>query len=152
MAAVVSSFNDTENQLIENNLRRCQIMSKAVARLYFAFPARDTWSYKNLGAITVVYDNAGTYSFKLIDIQRNGELLWEYPISKQLKYKEECDFFHSFYTENFAGGLSFADENEAKTFLQCVVQCMNQVPRNTKTKSIISGPTIIPSVQNNKGK
>jgi len=44
-------------------------MSTAVARLYFAFPDRNSWSYKNLGAITVVYDNAGAYFLKLIDIQ-----------------------------------------------------------------------------------
>lgn len=44
-------------------------MSTAVARLYLAFPDRNTWTYKFLGAITVVYDNAGSYYLKLLDIQ-----------------------------------------------------------------------------------
>jgi len=44
-------------------------MSSAIARLYFAFPDRNNWSYKHLGAITVVYDNVGSYFLKLLDIQ-----------------------------------------------------------------------------------
>ncbi|OUM58812.1 hypothetical protein PIROE2DRAFT_15834 [Piromyces sp. E2] len=154
MATAVSSFNATEEKLITDNLKRFQVMCKAVARLYFAHPDRNNWSYVNLGAITVVYDNAGAYFLKLIDIQRNGELLFEYPISKRLKYKGECSFFHSFYTDNFAAGLSFADENEANAFLRCVLQYMNQVPvsRSSKTTSIISGPIAIPNAQSNKGK
>jgi len=152
--AAVSSFNASEKQLIESSLKKFQIMRNAVAvaRLYVAFPDRNNWTYRSLGAITVVYDNAGSYFLKLLDIQRNGEILWEYPISKQLKYKEEKSFFHSFYTDNFAAGFSFADENEAKNFLTCVIQCMNQVqtPRSTKTSSIISGPTVIPSSESNK--
>ncbi|ORX86768.1 WH1-domain-containing protein [Anaeromyces robustus] len=155
MATAVSSFNANEKQLIESSLRKFQIMRNAVAvaRLYVAFPDRNNWTYKSLGAITVVYDNVNSYFLKLLDIQRNGEILWEYPISKQLKYKEEKSFFHSFYTDNFAAGLSFADENEAKSFLTCVIQCMNQVqtPRSTKTSSIISGPTtVIPTSESNK--
>jgi len=134
MAAVVSSFNASERQLIESSLKKYQIISTAVARLYLAFPDRNKWSYQSLGAITVVYDNANSYYLKLLDIQKNGEVLWEFPISNQLKYKEECNFFHSFYTDKSAAGLSFADENEAKSFLRCVIQYMNQsqIPRSTK--------------------
>jgi len=152
MATAVSSFNTAEKQLIESSLRRFQIMSTAVAKLYFASPPdRNSWTYQFLGAITVVYDNAGSYFLKLLDIQ-NGDVKWEYPISKQLKYKEECNFFHSFYTDQFAAGLSFADEGEAKNFLRCVIQNMNQVqtPRSAKTASIISAPTVVPSTQSNK--
>jgi len=149
--AVVSSINTAEKQIIESALKRFQIMSTAVARLYFAFPDRNNWSYKHLGAITVVYDNVGSYFLKLLDIQ-NGEVKWEYPISKQLKYKEECNFFHSFYTDNFAGGLSFADEGEARNFFRCVNQYMNQVqaPKGVKTTNVISAPTVVPSIQSNK--
>lgn len=152
MASVVSSFNAAEKQLIESSLKRFQIMSTAVAKLYFASPPdRNSWTYNFFGAITVVYDNAGSYFLKLLDIQ-NGSVKWEYPISKQLKYKEECNFFHSFYTDKFAAGLSFADEGEAKNFLRCVIQNMNQAqtPRSTKTASIISAPTVVPSTQSNK--
>jgi len=72
---------------------------------------------------------------------------------KQMKYKEECNFFHSFYTDKSAAGLSFADENEAKNFLRCVMQYINQaqIPRSMKTTSILSEPnTIILSSQSNK--
>lgn len=153
MAAVVSSFNASERQLIESSLKKYQIISTAVARLYLAFPDRNKWSYQSLGAITVVYDNANSYYLKLLDIQKNGEVLWEFPISNQLKYKEECNFFHSFYTDKSAAGLSFADENEAKSFLRCVIQYMNQsqIPRSTKKTSITVEPaTITPSFESNK--
>jgi len=45
-------------------------MSTAVAKLYFASPPdRNSWTYNFFGAITVVYDNAGSYFLKLLDIQ-----------------------------------------------------------------------------------
>jgi Wiskott-Aldrich syndrome protein len=140
-------------QLIHSSLKKYQIMNTAVARLYLAYPDRNNWTYQSLGAITVVYDNSSSYYLKLLDIQRNGEVLWEYPILKQMKYKEECNFFHSFYTDKSAAGLSFADENEAKNFLRCVMQYINQaqIPRSMKTTSILSEPnTIILSSQSNK--
>jgi len=153
MSAVASSLTASEKQLIESNLRKFQIISTAVARLYLAYPDRNNWTYKSLGAITVVYDNANSYYLKLLDIQRNGEVLWECPITKQLKYNDECNYFHSFYTDYSAAGLSFADENEAKNFSKCVILHMNQsqIPVNTKRISLLSGPsTITPSPESNK--
>lgn len=69
-----------------------------LARIYYAYPQPDKWSYTGLqGALAFTLDNStNTYHFKLIDTEGTRGILWEHELYKNLEYNSERNFFHSF--------------------------------------------------------
>ena len=75
-----------------------KIFSAALARVYYAYPQPNKWSYAGLqGALVFTLDNSNdTYHFKMVDLEGNKGVIWEHELYDDLEYEPESSFFHSF--------------------------------------------------------
>ena len=62
----------------------------------------------------------------------NRGVIWDQEIYDQWNYNQDRTFFHTFETEQYLTGLSFADEKEAKTFLKKMVDREKNASKATK--------------------
>ncbi|KAF9269859.1 PH domain-like protein, partial [Marasmius fiardii PR-910] len=95
-----------------------KIFSASLARIYYAHPKPDEWSYAGLqGALAFVRDNkSGWCAFKLVDLSGTRGIIWEHELYKDLEYNADRAYFHSFAGDECMIGFVFADEGEAKAF------------------------------------
>lgn len=75
-----------------------KIHTAARARIYYAYPQPDRWSYAGLqGALVLSRDNTkGVLSFKLVDLDGTRGLIWEHELYEGMEYHPDRHFFHSF--------------------------------------------------------
>jgi Wiskott-Aldrich syndrome protein len=70
----------------------------ALARIYYAHPQPNEWSYAGLqGALAFVKDNLkNSYAFRMVDLSGTRGIIWEYEVYDGLEYFPDRAFFHSF--------------------------------------------------------
>ena len=75
-----------------------KVLSATLARIYYAHPQPNKWSYTGLqGALVFNYDRSDdTFHFKMVDLEGTGGLLWKHELYQNLEYNVENKFFHSF--------------------------------------------------------
>ncbi|KAF8210096.1 hypothetical protein K438DRAFT_1461657, partial [Mycena galopus ATCC 62051] len=131
-----------------------KILFATLARIYYAYPQPDEWSYAGLqGALAFVHDTANnTHAFRLVDLNGTRGVIWEHEMYTGLDYNPDRAFFHSFASDECNIGFVFADEREAKTFWKKVTskKATKSKPASEKKKkaskggkidkSMISGP------------
>ena len=83
-SAIPSSFN--------------KILAATPARIYFAYPQRDKWSYSGLqGVLTFTFDQSqDTFVLKLVDFIGTRGVIWHHELYAQFEYHKDRPFFHSF--------------------------------------------------------
>ncbi|KAI0761866.1 hypothetical protein BC629DRAFT_987277 [Irpex lacteus] len=135
-----------------------KILTAAIARIYYAYPDPNKWSYSGLqGALALAKDNnRGAHVFKLVDLAGTGGVVWEHEMYEGFEYYQDRPFFYSFPGDECMIGLVFADEGEAKTLAKKVGtaqkggssksnKASSSKKKSTKggkiDKSLISGPT-----------
>jgi len=113
-----------------------------VCRLYTS--ENDNWEYSGkCGAMFLLADsNLKTHFLRLLDTS-SGNMLFEQEFYDNFSYSTLNDWLHIFENDKSVIGLSFADEQEAKEFLNCVNQCKSgfkednskkQPQKNSKSK------------------
>ncbi|KAJ7083738.1 hypothetical protein B0H15DRAFT_753990, partial [Mycena belliarum] len=132
-----------------------KILYAALARIYYAHPQPDEWSYAGLqGALAFIKDNTkGIHAFRLVDLTGTRGVIWEYELYDGLEYFPDRAFFHSFAADECMVGFVFADEREARTLWKKVIakkDSKSSKPASEKKKksskggkidkSMISGP------------
>ncbi|KAI6121138.1 hypothetical protein F5141DRAFT_499355 [Pisolithus sp. B1] len=123
------------------------------ARIYFAHPRKDKWTYGGLqGALALVEDfSKCAYFVKLVDIFGGGGVIWSHEIYEGFELKQDKSFFYSFAGDSCMIGLVFSDEKDAKTLYKKLTSRKTikaKSTNSTKTvskggkidKSMISGP------------
>ena len=74
-----------------------KIFTAALARIYYAYPKPDEWSYTGLqGALAFVKDTQGVFYLKLVDLAGTRGIIWEHELYEGFEYNEDRSFFHSF--------------------------------------------------------
>jgi Wiskott-Aldrich syndrome protein len=70
----------------------------ALARIYYAYPQPDKWSYAGLqGALLLVKDTTrNIMSFKMVDLDGTRGVIWEHELYEGLEYHPDRAFFHTF--------------------------------------------------------
>ncbi|KAI0360643.1 WH1-domain-containing protein, partial [Trametes cingulata] len=122
-----------------------KIFTAALARIYYAYPKPDEWSYTGLqGALAFVKDTQGVFYLKLVDLAGTRGIIWEHELYEGFEYFQDRPFFHSFAGDDCMIGVVFADEGEAKTFYKKVTT------KKTGSKSK-SGSTKKKSAKPSKG-
>ncbi|KAI8970896.1 hypothetical protein BD414DRAFT_390602, partial [Trametes punicea] len=135
-----------------------KIFMAALARIYYAYPKPDEWSYTGLqGALAFVKDTQGVFYLKLVDLAGTRGIIWEHELYEDFEYYQDRPFFHSFSGDDCMIGIVFADESEAKTFYKKVTTKKTDGKAKSDTskkkaaksgksgkidKSMISGPTV----------
>lgn len=118
-----------------------KIFYATLARVYYAHPNPNEWSYSGLqGALALSKNNTnGTLSFKLVDLTGTRGVIWEHEFYDSLDYYADRAFFHSFPgdvsnswsvseriltlgTQECMVGLVFSNETEAKDFWKRVIK------------------------------
>ncbi|KAL0564820.1 hypothetical protein V5O48_017212, partial [Marasmius crinis-equi] len=136
-----------------------KIFTASLARIYYAHPDPNSWSYAGLqGALAFVRDNkTGGCAFKLVDLSGTRGVIWEFEMWKGFEYYADRNYFHSFPGDDCMIGFVFADEGEAKAFYKKVTtkkdakagkSTAKSKKKSTSAakggkidKSMISGPT-----------
>ena len=74
-----------------------KIFYACLARIYYAYPDPEKWSYAGLqGALAFVKDAQGILHFKMVDLEGTRGVIWEHEIYKDMEYNPDRAFFHSF--------------------------------------------------------
>lgn len=74
-----------------------KIFTAALARIYYAYPKPDEWSYTGLqGALAFVKDTQGVLYLKLVDLTGTRGIIWEHELYEGFEYFQDRPFFHSF--------------------------------------------------------
>ncbi|KAG2052211.1 WH1-domain-containing protein [Suillus hirtellus] len=125
---------------------KSKILTATAARIYFAHPRPNKWSYGGLqGALIFLRDNSKDAFMRLVDLMETRSVIWEHELCEAFEYHQDRAFFHSFAGDKCMVGFVFADEKDAKTFYKKVT---NRKADNEKesfkggriNKSMISGP------------
>ena len=93
-----SSLNTEEKNKVKTTLKGYKVLHAALARVYYAHPEPDKWSYTGLqGAIAFVKDESkATVGFKMIDLEGTRGIIWQHEFYEDLDYNPDRAFFHSF--------------------------------------------------------
>ncbi|KAI0002471.1 hypothetical protein BJV74DRAFT_765469 [Russula compacta] len=126
-----------------------KILAASLARIYFAYPDPNSWSYGGLqGALILIADRArGSHFFCLVDIAGTRGILWEHEIYSGFEYYQDRVFFHSFAGDECMIGIVFPAEGDAKNFHKQVsnrkeIKSKAKADSAPKKKSIGKGGTI----------
>ncbi|KAF9941465.1 hypothetical protein BGZ67_005047 [Mortierella alpina] len=93
-----------------------RIITATVARLYIAYPDPSQWTYSGiLGAVTLIQTSQAFY-LRIVDLLYGRGIVWEQELYSGFVYCQDESFFHTFQTDTYVAGLSFADEHEAEVF------------------------------------
>ena len=75
-----------------------KIHTAALARIYYAYPQPNEWSYAGLqGALAFVTDKSRNALFmKMVDLAGTRGIIWEHELYEGFEYFQDRPFFHSF--------------------------------------------------------
>ena len=107
----------------------CKIFTATMVKLYVSHPNPRNWTDANkMGAIVLYRDDnrKGAPFFSLVDLI-SGRVVWEHEIYRNFVYYEDAPFFHSFPSDKFLIGISFADQNEASQFKGIVLRKLDLI-------------------------
>ncbi|KAK0475886.1 hypothetical protein IW261DRAFT_1493478 [Armillaria novae-zelandiae] len=105
-----------------------KIFYATLARVYYAYPQPNEWSYSGLqGALALTKNNStGTLSFRLVDMSGTRGVIWEHEFYDGLDYFADRAFFHSFPGDNSMIGFAFSNESDAKDFWKKVLKMKDE--------------------------
>ncbi|KAK0186522.1 hypothetical protein F5146DRAFT_1105263 [Armillaria mellea] len=100
-----------------------KIFYATLARVYYAYPQPNEWSYSGLqGALALTKNSTGALSFRLVDMSGTRGIIWEHEFYDGLDYFADRAFFHSFPGDDSMIGFVFSNESEAKDFWKKVLK------------------------------
>jgi hypothetical protein len=75
-----------------------KIQTASVARIYYAHPNPNKWSYSGLqGALAFVKDNTkNVFFFRLVDLDGTRGVIWEHELYEGFEYFSDRPYFQSF--------------------------------------------------------
>ncbi|KAM7411456.1 hypothetical protein PAMA_021446 [Pampus argenteus] len=123
-----SLLSPQENEKLEELLgRRCASMATAVVQLFMALPhSSSIWSLQQTGVVCFVKDNLQrSYFIRMFDLKM-GRQIWEQELYDQIVYSAPQPYFHTFAADDCQVGLNFAEQQEAASFQNAVVEKINQ--------------------------
>ncbi|KAI4478562.1 PREDICTED: neural Wiskott-Aldrich syndrome protein-like [Polistes canadensis] len=115
--------NEHVFQLIGN---RCQCLAAGIIQLYLTEPPfHKEWVKKNTGIITLIRDNPRrSFFLRLYCLQRRA-MLWEHEVYNSMDYKTPLVYFHTFEAEECMAAFNFANEVEAITLRDILLDKLN---------------------------
>lgn len=129
----------------KNKERNFKVYNMTVARLYFG--EQENWQYSgHLGAAVVVSeypkdaDESTTSPYAsyicLVDLTSSA-IIFTQEIYDEFMYVKAKAYFHHFETNMSVAGLSFANEEEAAAFYNCVVEVTHKTLTEKEEKKAV---------------
>jgi hypothetical protein len=101
-----SALSEEEKTKVKGAIPKtsCKIFFATIARIYYAHPQPNRWSYSGLqGALAFLKDTTrNAFFFQLVDLEGTRGVVWEHEVYEGFEYFQDRPFFHS-----FAGDVSF---------------------------------------------
>ena len=94
-----STLDDEEKGKVKKAIPKDlnKIFYATLARIYYAYPEPDKWSYTGLqGALAFILDPKGIPHFKMVDLEGTRGVIWSHEIYQNMDYNPDRAFFHSF--------------------------------------------------------
>lgn len=95
-----SALSADEKSKVKSTLANSsqKILTATVARIYFAYPQPNQWSYGGLqGALAFTLDSSKqAFMMTLVDIAGTRGVIWEHELYEGFEYNQDRPFFHSF--------------------------------------------------------
>lgn len=95
-----STLNSDEKARIKNVVppSSSKIFFAALARIYYAYPQPNKWSYTGLqGALVFCKDtNTNVLQFKMVDLDGTRGVIWEHELYEGFQLNQDRAFFLSF--------------------------------------------------------
>ena len=138
---LTSALSAEEKVKVKNSIPAAtsKILFATIARIYYAYPQPNKWSYAGLqGALAFVLDTkTNATHFKLVDLDGTRGVIWEHELYSNLELYQDRPFFHSFagdvgvhsspslpsldsIQQKCMVAFVYADEVDAKTFYKKV--------------------------------
>lgn len=74
-----------------------KIWIASLARIYYAYPNPNEWSYAGLqGGLAFAKNSQGALLFKLVDLDGTRGVIWEHELYQNFDYFQDRPYFHSF--------------------------------------------------------
>ena len=115
---VQSSINGVDKDLVKKSLEStAKILAVAPARIYYAHPTPDSWTYSGLqGALAFSRDkNSEIPYLRLVDLDGTRGIIWEHELYEGFELNEDRPFFQS-----FPGDVSYSIVSHA-TFIVVLI-------------------------------
>jgi Wiskott-Aldrich syndrome protein len=95
-----SALSADEKSKVKSTLANSsqKILTATLARIYFAYPQPNQWSYGGLqGALAFTLDSSKqAFMLTLVDITGTRGVIWEHELYEGFDYNQDRPFFHSF--------------------------------------------------------
>lgn len=95
-----SALSAEEKSKVKSTLEKTpqKILTATPARIYFAHPQPNHWSYSGLqGALAFTHDSSKeAFMMRLVDINGSRGVIWEHELYEGFDYHQDRPFFHSF--------------------------------------------------------
>ena len=96
----VSTLTDDEKSKVKGAIPKSsnKIQTVALARVYYAHPDPNTWSYAGLqGALAFTHDSTrNAFYFRLVDLIGTRGVIWEHELYEGFEYYQDRAYFHTF--------------------------------------------------------
>lgn len=96
----VSTLSDDEKSRVKSAIPKSsnKINTVALARVYYAHPNPNDWSYAGLqGALAFTFDSTrNAFYFRLVDLVGTRGIMWEHELYEGFEYYQDRAYFHSF--------------------------------------------------------
>ncbi|XP_045457076.1 neural Wiskott-Aldrich syndrome protein-like [Melitaea cinxia] len=102
---------------------KCQSLATAVVQLFTTEgPAHSEWKKKDTGVLCLIKDNSKrSYFFRIYCLYRKA-MIWEHEVYLQIDYKSPRPYLHTFEAEEYMTAFNFANEDEARTLRNILIE------------------------------
>ncbi|KAK9686525.1 WH1 domain [Popillia japonica] len=131
-----SLLTDDENKCIYSLLGpKCITIATAVVQLYYTkSPDHSYWIKQDIGVFCFVKDNyRKNYFFRMYCLRRTCKI-WEQEVYKNMEYKCNTPYLHSFEGDKCIYALNFACESEAYRVKQIIGDKLEQMKQKSALK------------------
>jgi len=100
-----SSLSAEEKAKVKSSVSSSdKIFFATVARIYYAYPQRNKWSYTGIqGGLAFTHDTKhNTVHFKVVDLDGTRGVIWEHELYDNFEFYQDRPYLHS-----FAGDVKF---------------------------------------------
>ncbi|KAK9895346.1 hypothetical protein P389DRAFT_197405 [Cystobasidium minutum MCA 4210] len=141
-----SSLNSEEKAKIKKAIQSGKIVAAAPARIYYAWPNPNVWSYGGVeGALVFgVQDNG--YWFRLVDLAGTRGVIWEHEFYEDFEWYQDRTFFYSFPGDECMIGIAFSDESEASALNKKILNRKKYAAKSRNKRSSGIGLPSMPSI------
>ncbi|KAL7006995.1 hypothetical protein EMMF5_003579 [Cystobasidiomycetes sp. EMM_F5] len=134
-----STLNSEEKDKIKRSIQSGKIVAAAIARIYYAYPEPDEWSYSGVEGALVFGSQDNGFWLRVVDLGGTRGVIWEHEFYEGMDFNQDRTFFYSFASDDCMIGIAFSDESEASELGKKIANRRKYAAKKTKSKPSFAG-------------